>query len=122
MTSVPTSPSNGPRVPITERYEFNCSLLDLMLASIFYNLARVNALAASAVRQDVLLEANDRDRLADQYAVRSLELLGHAREAGFFQVREKREKLSGESDLEALRGRPDYQAFVRGLPGRATER
>ncbi|MFL5341196.1 MAG: serine/threonine-protein kinase, partial [Gemmataceae bacterium] len=86
---------------------------ELAPGGVLYNVARVNALAAATVRDDPLLEPADRDRVSEQYAQRAVEMLDKANDAGYFQSRPRRERLSAEPDLAALQGRDDFRAFVR---------
>jgi len=91
---------------------------ELAPGGILFNLARVNALASANVRLDPQLEVPDRDRLADQYAARAVELLGRADEAGFFATQSRRRQLPVERDLAALNSRDDFRNFVREIQHR----
>jgi hypothetical protein len=77
-----------------------------------YDAACVLALAAQAARTDPDLSDAARARIADQYAARALDLLRRAREAGHFQTESRRTLLRDDPDLEALRGRAEFQAFL----------
>jgi len=95
---------------------------ELAPGGVLYNVARVNALAATTVRDDPLLEPADRDRVFEQDAQRALEMLGKANDAGYFQTRPRRERLSTEPDLAALQGREDFRGFVRQVQHRDQEK
>jgi tetratricopeptide (TPR) repeat protein len=75
----------------------------------FYQLACIYALSLAALKN-----ANDPQR-ADQYAARAMEMLAKARDLGFFQTRGNPERLSRDGDMEALRGRSDFQKLEREL-------
>src|SRR5262249_52282843 len=49
---------------------------------ILLGLARAYTLSAAAVRQDAQLAAADRDRLAEQYAARAVQMLARGQEVG----------------------------------------
>jgi serine/threonine-protein kinase len=80
-------------------------------AQTCYNAACVYAQSAHIVRQDARLAASDRDRLAERYAGRALELLRKAAQQGYRDVKHLREDY----DLRPLRARPDFQKWLADL-------
>ncbi len=80
-----------------------------------YDLARVYALASSAVRRDANLSAGDRDNLARQHAARAVALLGRAKAAGYYQGPRHLKALRTSPDLEPLRSRDDFKKLLAGL-------
>ena len=88
-----------------------------------YNAACVFALSSAAVRRDAPLAAIDREQRAEHYAIRALALLRQAQAAGLFTAAINREFLRNETDLDALRPRADFAAWLAGLePGLGRER
>jgi serine/threonine-protein kinase len=77
-----------------------------------YGMACVYSLASAATRTEAALTADDRNRLAEQYAVRAVELLRHSHSAGYFDVPAKRDRLLQDKDLDPLRSRPDFQQLT----------
>jgi tetratricopeptide (TPR) repeat protein len=77
-----------------------------------YDAARVCALASAAIKKDA--------KLADQYATRAVELLGKAREAGYFKEAIDVEHMQKDSDLDSLRSRDDYNKLVADLEAKTT--
>src|SRR5204862_358195 len=47
--------------------------------------------------------------LAEAYAARAVQLLGRARDEGFFGPADKRKLLDTDTDMKPLRGRKDFQ-------------
>jgi serine/threonine protein kinase/tetratricopeptide (TPR) repeat protein len=74
-----------------------------------YNLACVHALASAAARKDDKRAAGEREKLAERYATRAVELLARARAAGYFKVAGHVADLDTDPDLEPLRPRADYK-------------
>jgi eukaryotic-like serine/threonine-protein kinase len=72
-----------------------------------YNAACVVALCAAAARADGRLAPIARDRLGEQYTLRSVALLRQAVARGF----KDRTHLKQDEDLKAIRGHPEYQKF-----------
>lgn len=72
-----------------------------------YAAACVFALAAASVKDDT--------KLCEQHAGRAVTLLRQAQQAGCFKEQAKVAHLKKDSDLRALRGRPDYQALLKEL-------
>jgi hypothetical protein len=71
---------------------------------LLYNVACVYALAAA-----------QEDCQREVYAGRALALLHRARAAGFFKERREFELLTNDADLDGLRPRDDFRAFVAEL-------
>jgi serine/threonine-protein kinase len=72
-----------------------------------YDAACVYALASASVKDDA--------KLGEQYAGRAVALLRQAQKTGYFKEQAKVAHLKKDSDLRALRGRPDYQALLKEL-------
>jgi serine/threonine protein kinase/tetratricopeptide (TPR) repeat protein len=90
--------------------------------STFFELARVYSLASAAAGADARLTLERRRQEADGYAQRGIDLLGEARNAGFFKVPANLEKLRKDPDLEALRSREDFQQLLGKLDPSANGR
>jgi WD40 repeat protein/tetratricopeptide (TPR) repeat protein len=80
-----------------------------------YSLARVHGRAVTVVREDEKLPAEERNRLADKYAARALQLLQQAEAAGYFRTPGTSERLGRDKDFDAVRERPEFQQFVEKL-------
>jgi hypothetical protein len=80
-----------------------------------YAAARVHGRCARVVKEDAALAPAERERLAEAYAVKAVALLREAQAAGFFRGQQAVERLPRDKDLDALRGRPDFQKFLDGL-------
>jgi serine/threonine-protein kinase len=76
---------------------------------VLYNLACVHALCA-----------RDKAR-ADRQAERALELLRRAEVEGYFRAAARREQFRTDGDLDGLRSRKEFEAFVRKVVGSTTE-
>jgi tetratricopeptide (TPR) repeat protein len=90
--------------------------------STFFELARVYSLATAAAAVDARLSPEQRRQEAGSYAQRGMELLGEARNAGFFKVPANLEKLRKDPDLEGLRSREDFQQLLGKLDPSANGR
>jgi hypothetical protein len=84
-----------------------------------YDLACVYAVSSAAAQKDASLPHADRERLAERRAGQAVELLAKAQATGYFKERARVEHLKQDTDLDALRARPDYQKLVRELEGPA---
>ncbi len=84
-------------------------------ASDLYNLACVCSLCSVAVRCDAQLAKTEQDRRAEQYTAHAVEFLKKAKAAGFFQSAARIEEMRKDKDLDALRGRQDFQALMLSL-------
>jgi tetratricopeptide (TPR) repeat protein len=72
-------------------------------------LACLYALASSAAAADEKLAPEERRKLSEDHAARAVEMLRRGLESGYFKDRRRADALSGESDLNALRGRDDFR-------------
>ncbi|MBC8874800.1 MAG: protein kinase [Planctomycetes bacterium] len=89
--------------------------LDPKNGSYLYNAACGLALCANAVCSD---SADARDRegtLADRYAARAVQLLEQSRDAGYHGTPENADWAKEDPDLDSLRKRPEFQAFIQSL-------
>jgi tetratricopeptide (TPR) repeat protein len=80
-----------------------------------YNAACVYSLASAAVPRDAQLLAAERGALAEHYAVRALELLTRARDAGFFKTPAALANLKRDTDLDPLRSRAEFRKLLAAL-------
>jgi tetratricopeptide (TPR) repeat protein len=78
----------------------------------FFNVACVYAQASAAVGADARRPQAERDRLAGQYAARSVALLEQARAAGFFRTPVHLGYLKTDTDLDPLRPRDDFRKLL----------
>jgi serine/threonine-protein kinase len=78
-----------------------------------YTLACAEALASGAAAADTKLAPEERRRIAGADAARGIELLGKAKEAGYFRTPANREKLKSDPDLAPLRSRPEFEALLQ---------
>jgi serine/threonine-protein kinase len=81
-------------------------------ADTYYQLALVGCWASVAVRRDAKLAPTAREKLAEQYGARAVELLAKAHAAGYFKSTAVIEKLRKEPEFEPLRSRTDYRKFL----------
>jgi serine/threonine-protein kinase len=81
-----------------------------------YNLSCAAALSAAAVARDPGRPLPDREKQAEAWSRKAIELLQRAGHARYFRVRDNRAHLDKDDDLAFLRGRDDYAAFVKTLP------
>jgi serine/threonine protein kinase len=79
-----------------------------------YPLACVCSLCSAAVRRDDKLTGEEQERRGEQYAARAVALLKMAKAAGFFKTAAQIEEMRKDKDLEALRGRRDFQELFPG--------
>jgi serine/threonine-protein kinase len=80
-----------------------------------YDAACAYGLACAAVRKDDKLTEADREKLAEQYATRAVALISEAWDRGYRDLA----NIMRDTDLEALRGRADFQKLVRELADKA---
>jgi serine/threonine-protein kinase len=80
-----------------------------------HHLATVFTVSARAAGQDPKLSQADRERLAEQYASRAVELLRKAAELGYFKAAANVDFFETDPDLEPLRSRPDFQRLLSEL-------
>jgi serine/threonine-protein kinase len=84
-------------------------------AENIYNAALVYSVSSASARRDAGLTPADQDRLAEKYAVRSMELLQQAKAAGYFQKSSGLEHLKNDPELSGLRSRPDFRKLLTDL-------
>jgi eukaryotic-like serine/threonine-protein kinase len=84
-------------------------------ANIVRDAAHTHAIAAAAVLKDAPLAAAERDRLADQYAARAVQLLSRAAARGLFASAAARAALETDAELAPLRSRPDFKKLLADL-------
>jgi hypothetical protein len=75
--------------------------------STLYDAACVCALAAASVKDDA--------KLSEQYVGRAVALLRQAQTAGYFKQKANIAHMKKDSDLRALRTRPDYRELLKEL-------
>ncbi len=90
-----------------------------MASTTLYDLACVYALASVFAHRDATLALAEQERLASDYASRSVGLLAKAQAAGFFKEQAEFEHLKKDPDLDPLRSRPDFQQLLHELEGKA---
>jgi hypothetical protein len=95
----------------------NASAAEGTAHALLYELARFYAATASTYRADTELAAPDRNQLADQYAVRAVDLLRRAQDTGYFEAPANRDKLKTDKELNPLRERPDFKDLLRRVAG-----
>ncbi len=83
--------------------------------SIPFVVARVYAASAKVYGDDALLPEADRERFADRYAAKAVELLAKADEHGHFQLEANRKKLLADPVLAVLHPRADFQSLLAKL-------
>jgi serine/threonine-protein kinase len=77
-----------------------------------YNGACAYTSASEAVRNDQGLPHAERDKLAERYQVRAIELLAGADRTGLFKAAALLEILENDHDLDPLRGRDDFKKLL----------
>jgi hypothetical protein len=90
-------------------------------AADLYNLACAASLAAESARRDGRLSPPTRAKLAEQNAVRAVELLKQAHAAGYFKDPANAELLKTDKDLDPLRARADFQQLAAAI-GKAAKK
>jgi serine/threonine protein kinase len=85
--------------------------------AVLFKLACFYARASRTLAGDRDMAGEDRDRLAEQFAVSAVRLLGCAETVGFFERGRaaNRQELHKSKDLAVLRSRPDYKRLVSRL-------
>jgi serine/threonine-protein kinase len=83
--------------------------------SIPFVVARVYAASAKVYRADDRLPEADRERFAERYAGKAVELLERANDHRYFDSARNRQKLQTDADLTALHDRADYQRLLAKL-------
>jgi tRNA A-37 threonylcarbamoyl transferase component Bud32 len=81
---------------------------------VLYALAKYYALASASAGKNQALLAEDRRRLAGDFADRAVDLLGCAATEGFFQSPENRQAFAGDREgaFSHLRGRPGFEKLA----------
>jgi serine/threonine-protein kinase len=82
-----------------------------------YGAACVFALCVPAARAGSQRSVHDREKLAEQYAARAMELLERLRCTRYFADVQHRQNFEKDTDLQAVRGRGDFQVFLKKLGG-----
>jgi serine/threonine protein kinase/tetratricopeptide (TPR) repeat protein len=80
-----------------------------------YNLACLYSLSTAAAESDTTIEEGERDDLAKEYAAHAVALLRRAQASGMFKEPAMIEQLTQDPDLAALRGREEFESFLREL-------
>jgi hypothetical protein len=75
-------------------------------------LACLYAVAVRAAAADMKLTPEERSKRAEEYAVKSIDLLRHAQEAGYFKDPQRVKYLDGERDFDRLRTRDDFKGVM----------
>ena len=81
-----------------------------------YDLGCVFALAAPRLARDEARPLRERERRAELASRKAVALLQRAAQAGFFREPRNRAHLDKDTDLDSLRSRDDYRAFIKTLP------
>jgi hypothetical protein len=80
---------------------------------ILYLAASVCARAAASVLKDAKLPQAERDKLAEQYAARAVEILRTCKGTRFFAHRGHLDDLKTAEEFQPLRGRTDFQKLLK---------
>jgi serine/threonine-protein kinase len=99
--------------------EADALLANARVGEAFYQLGSVFALSTGAAAVDGKLGQDERQTIADEYAARAVEMLHKAVAVKFFDKVENRNLLNKDKDLEALRGRPQFQKLLDMVEQRA---
>jgi hypothetical protein len=82
---------------------------------LLYDLARVASLCSAGVARDAAQPLARREHLAEARARRAVAWLQAAHQAGQFKTKANRLHMSKDADLDPLRQRDDFKAFIAGL-------
>jgi len=93
-----------------------------LLGEHCYDLARVYALCARAVRKDSKLTAKQSDKLAETYGSRGLDLLGRAYQGGALRTALSLQKLEEDPDFQPITSRPEFQRMAAEWKNTAKEK
>ncbi|HEV3080180.1 MAG TPA: hypothetical protein VGY66_10390 [Gemmataceae bacterium] len=77
-----------------------------------YTFAYIYARCAAGVAKDARLPPVERQKLADKYGSRAVELLRKAQAAGYFKNPERLARMKTNDDLDAIRARSDFQKLL----------
>jgi len=86
---------------------------------ILYNGACAFALSSTAVLQEKKLVQTEREKLAEKYSARAVQLLEKANATGFFAPPGALQNLRTDNDLDSLRSRQDFKTLLAELQKRA---
>jgi tetratricopeptide (TPR) repeat protein/predicted Ser/Thr protein kinase len=86
-----------------------------------YDLASIYALAAAAPRREAQPPTAGDESPAESHAASAVQLLRRAHDAGYFKTPARLAQLKEDIDFDALRGRTDFQQFVRALEEKAKD-
>jgi tetratricopeptide (TPR) repeat protein len=84
-------------------------------SSNFKEMANVYATCFETAGKDTSLSESDRNELAEQYAVRSVELLAKAAEKGHFETLEDITDLRSDDRLQPIQNRDDFKKLLADL-------
>jgi tetratricopeptide (TPR) repeat protein len=87
----------------------------------FYVFAYSYSRCVLGAGKDLRLAAAERNKLADRYGGRSVELLRKAQAAGYFEDRSRLDRMKENEDFAPVRSRPDFQKLVADLNEKAKE-
>jgi tetratricopeptide (TPR) repeat protein len=76
---------------------------------------------SAAAAQDARLPPAEREKLADQYVRRGVELLRRAQAAGYFRDPARLARMKENKDLDAARGREEFKTFLAELEAKQQE-
>ena len=77
-----------------------------------YVFAYIYARCAAAVAKDARLPPVEREKLADKYGSRAVELLRKAQATGYFKAPDRLTRMKENQDLDTIRGRADFQKLL----------
>jgi serine/threonine protein kinase/tetratricopeptide (TPR) repeat protein len=89
--------------------------------NVLYDLACALSLASAAARADGKLPPAERERNAEQYAARAVQLLGRARAAGLFKTAAKVDHLKKDANVDPLRDRAEFKKLLAELAAEAKQ-
>jgi serine/threonine protein kinase len=84
-----------------------------------FNIACVYCICSRTVRSDEKIPPQERERLAEHYALQAIEVLRKAAAAGLFKSPAYEEHLRNDLDLMPIRSRADFQDLLRSVKERA---
>ena len=71
-----------------------------------HTFAQVHAICAAAAAKDAQLPPSEREKLADRYGGRAVELLRKAQDTGYFRDPGRLARLKDSDDFDSVRSRP----------------